>query len=53
MDIIGFYKQFELVRDGDVYFVVNRNERKILFKGNEEDATKIFIMLSAKFIEES
>lgn len=53
MNIIGFYKDFTLIEENGNYRVVNRRDKKVLFKGEEEAASKIFIMLSAKFIDEN
>lgn len=51
-DIIGFYKNYILVRVGEQFCVVNRVERKTLFKGTEEEATKTFTLLIANFIND-
>ena len=51
--IIGFYKNYTLAEQDGTFYVVNRQERKILFKGCEEEATKAFVMLCAKFINEN
>ena len=53
MNIIGFYKDFTLIEENGNYRVVNRRDKKVLFKGEEEADSKIFIMLSAKFIDEN
>ena len=53
MKIIGYYKDLTfLERDGS-YLVVDKSARKILFKGTEEEASKVFIMLCANFINEN
>ena len=52
MKIIGFYKNWSLVNKEGVFYVVNRTEKKVLFKGTEDEASKIFIMLAANFINE-
>lgn len=52
MNIIGFYKDWTLVDKEGAYYVVNRRDKKILFKGTEEQASKIFIMLVGNFITE-
>lgn len=52
MNIIGFYKNLLLVKRDGSYFVVDREKRKILFKGTEEECSKTFIMLAAGFINE-
>jgi hypothetical protein len=49
-DIIGFYKNWTLVEQNGKFYVVDRTERKVLFKGTEEEATKTFTMLVANFI---
>lgn len=53
MNIIGFYKDYNLIEQNNNYLVVNRRDKKVLFKGEEEEASKMFIMLSAKFIDEN
>lgn len=52
MHIIGFYKDLTLVEKEENYYVVNKHDKKILFKGDEDQASKYFIMLVAKFINE-
>ena len=51
-NIIGFYKNWVLVEQNDKFYVVNRAERKVLFRGAEEEAHKNFVMLVANFINE-
>lgn len=51
--IIGFYKNYTLVEQDGSYYVVNRQERKVLFKGSDGEATRIFVMLCANFIDEN
>ena len=51
-DIIGFYKNWILIKVGEQFCVVNRAARKTLFEGSEEDATKTFTMLIANFIND-
>lgn len=52
MNIIGFYKDWNLVEKEGTYYVVNRQDKKILTKGTEKQASKYFIMLAAGFINE-
>ena len=52
MNIIGFYKDWTLVDKEGTYYVVNRRDKKILFEGTEDLASKTFIMLVANFITE-
>ena len=52
MNIVGFYKKLRLVERDGLYFVVNGEKRKILFKGSEEECSKMFVMLIADFINE-
>ena len=52
MRIIGFYKDLTLVEKEENYYVVNKCDKKILFKGDEDQASKYFIMLVANFINE-
>lgn len=53
MNIIGYYKDWTLVeKDGD-YLVINRPDKKILYKGSEDQASRYFIMLVADFIDEN
>ena len=53
MHIIGFYKDLTLVEKEKNYYVVNKRDKKILFKGDEDQASKYFIMLVANFINEN
>ena len=53
MHIIGFYKDLTLVEKEKNYYVVNKRDEKILFKGDEDQASKYFIMLVANFINEN
>ena len=41
--IIGFYKNYTLAEQDGAFYVINRQERKILLKGCEEEATKAFM----------
>ena len=50
--ILGFYEKFMIVERGEICFVTNRSERKILFKGSKEEAKKYFVMIIANFINE-
>lgn len=52
-NIIGFYKKFMLVEEDDIYFVVNRQDKRIVcISTDEEEANKIFIMLSKECIND-
>lgn len=51
-EILGFYKNYMLVKGDNLCFVTNRTERKIIFQGDEESASKFFTMLIANFINE-
>ena len=53
MHIISFYKDLTLVEKEKNYYVVNKRDKKILFKGDEDQASKYFIMLVANFINEN
>ena len=53
MHILGFYKDLTLVKKEENYYVVNTRDKKILFKGDEDQASKHFIMLVANFINEN
>lgn len=53
MHILGFYKDLTLVEKEENYYVVNTRDKKILFKGDEDQASKHFIMLVANFINEN
>lgn len=52
MNILGFYTKLNIVlaENNGVYYVVDRDARKILCKGTEEDCTKMFVMMMAGFI---
>ena len=52
MRILGFYKDLTLVEKEEDYYVVNKCDKKILFKGDENQASKYFIMLVANFIND-
>ena len=52
-NIIGYYKNWTLVEQNGLFYVVNQPERKVLFKGDEEGANKMFVMLIANFIDEN
>lgn len=44
MNIIGFYKDWNLVERDEFYWVVDRPNKQILFKSeDEETATKMFV----------
>ena len=51
-NIIGYYKNWILVEQDGMFYVTARQERKVLFKGDEEGANKVFVMLIANFINE-
>ena len=53
MCILGFYKDLTLSKKEENYYVVNTRDKKILFKGDEDQASKYFIMLVANFINEN
>ena len=53
MGTIAFYKKWVITDHNDSYVVVDRQERKILFTGTEEECSKYFIMLVAGFINEN
>ena len=53
MRILGFYKDLTLSKKEENYYVVNTRDKKILFKGDEDQASKYFIMLVANFINEN
>ena len=52
MNILGFFDKLgsTLAENNGAYYVVDRNARKILYKGTEEECTKMFIMMCAGFI---
>ena len=53
MNILGIYKKLNLAlieKDGE-YFVTDKRERKVLYRGDEEACTKVFVMMIARFIE--
>ena len=53
MNILGFFKKMNLAlieKDGTC-FVVDKHERRILYKGNEEDCSKVFIMIASGFVK--
>ena len=52
MNIIGYYKKWNLVEKDGGYLVVDREKREILLRGTEEECSKMFIMLVAGFINE-
>lgn len=54
MNILGFYKKFNLtlLEKDSTYYVANRETKKVIYQGNEEDCTKVFVMMIAGFIEE-
>lgn len=54
MNILGFYKKLNLTlleKDG-TYYVANKELRKVIYQGDEEECSKIFVMMIAGFIEE-
>lgn len=52
INIKGYYEQYLLVEQNDLYLVVNRQEKKVVFRGDEQNASKLFLMLAANFINE-
>lgn len=50
--IRGFYDNYMLVEHNGTYYVTKRQEREVLFKGSEEEATKLFVMLIAGYVDE-
>ena len=56
-NIIGYYKNWLLVELDETFAVVKRKtateKAKILYSGSEDNATKMFTMLIAGFINES
>ena len=53
MSIIVYYKQWALLEKDGEYLVIDKPDKKILYIGPEEHATKIFVMLIAGFIDET
>ena len=51
MNILGMYKELNLVKKDHTCYVVDRQERKILYHGDEESCTRVFITMIAGFIE--
>ena len=53
MNILGWHKKSNvtLIEKDDTYFVVDKQEKKILYQGDEETCNKLFIMMVAGFIE--
>lgn len=49
--ILGYYGNWILAEQDGICYVVKRRE-KVLFKGDEEQATKLFVMLISGFIKE-
>lgn len=52
MEIIGFYKNWSLVEKNGEYFVVDRRDKTVVFKGDKEKADKYFFMIAANYINE-
>ena len=56
-NIIGYYKSWLLIERDGIYAIVKRKNATekvtVLFSGSEEDATKIFTMLIANYIDEN
>ena len=53
MNILGWHKKSNMIlieKDG-TYLVVDKQEKKILYQGDEETCNKLFIMIVAGFIE--
>ena len=53
MNILGWHKKSNvtLIEKDDTYFVIDKQEKKILYQGDEETCNKLFIMMVAGFIE--
>ena len=53
MNILGWHKKSNivLIEKDDTYLVVDKQEKKILYQGDEETCNKLFIMMVAGFIE--
>ena len=53
MNILGWHKKSNvtLIEKDDEYLVVDKQEKKILYQGDEETCNKLFIMIVAGFIE--
>ena len=53
MNILGWHKKSNvtLIEKDDTYFVIDKQEKKILYQGDEETWNKLFIMMVAGFIE--
>ena len=53
MNILGWHKKSNIIlieKDG-TYLVVDKQEKKILYQGDEETCNKLFIMMIIGFIE--
>lgn len=52
MNIIGFWKlggiDIILVEKDSICYVVNKNKREVIFKGCENDASKVFVSIIAQ-----
>ena len=53
MNILGWHKKSNmvLIEKDDTYLVVDKQEKKILYQGDEETCNKLFIMMIVGFIE--
>ena len=54
MNILGWHKKSNVTlieKDDEYLVVVDKQEKKILYQGDEETCNKLFIMIVAGFIE--
>ena len=53
MNILGWHKKSNvtLIEKDDEYLVIDKQEKKILYQGDEETCNKLFIVMVARFIE--
>ena len=53
MKILGFYEKLNLtlVEQNGVFIVADKQNRNILYKGDEETSTKLFTLMMARFVE--
>lgn len=53
MKILGFYEKLNLalVEQNGVFIVADKQNRNILYKGDEETSTKLFTLMTARFVE--
>lgn len=52
MNIIGHFKELRLFEKDGKYWVVDGPNKKVLYKGQEESAYKLFTVLVLEFIDE-